>query len=70
MARGQARVLINFGKECQTFHLLEGEKLELTSREGLREADGRLDLPPMTLAVLMSPSEEVENRQVARHQRE
>ena len=65
MQREEARVLLNLGKECQTFELLKGEKLELISK-GSRETPGNtLNLAPMTLAVLLSPSEEVENRQVA-----
>jgi maltooligosyltrehalose trehalohydrolase len=66
MERDQARVLINFGEKPHTFPLLENETLELTSRKGLQDADHAIELPPMTLAVLMSPSEEVENRQVMR----
>ena len=52
-----------------SFALLEGETLELISRNGLEVRDNHLDLPPMTLAVLMSTSEAVENRQVAPHRR-
>ena len=66
MAREEARVLINFGNENCTFELLEGELFQIASREGLVPSENRLELPPMTLAVLLSPSEEVENRQVAR----
>ncbi len=65
MAREEARVLINLGNENRTFELLEGEKLELASRDDLNICKCRLDLPPMTLAILMSPTEEVENRQAA-----
>ena len=65
MARDEARVLINFGKAPYTFALLEGEKLALISRDGPSLSGNHLDLPPMTLAVLMSTTEEVENRQVA-----
>lgn len=69
MERDEARILINFGKMPHTFSLLEGEKLELISREEIGVRDNHLDLPPMTLAVLMSTSEDVENRQVAPHRR-
>ena len=69
MERDEARVLINLGEMSYTFALLEGETLELISREGLGVADNHIDLPPMTLAVLMSTSEEVQNRQVAPHRR-
>lgn len=69
MERDEARILVNFGTEPYTFALLEGEKLELISREEVGLRDNFLDLPPMTLAVLMSTTEEMEDRQVARHQR-
>jgi maltooligosyltrehalose trehalohydrolase len=49
--------------------LLQGETLGLISREGIGVHDNSLELPPMTLAVLMSTSEEVEDRQVAPHNR-
>ena len=65
MTRDEARVIVNFGKENQTFELLEGEELKLGSRKELFVKDNRLDLHPMTIAVLMSPTEEVENRQVS-----
>lgn len=69
MERDEARVVINFGEEPQSFSLLDGEKLEIISREGIRAGEASLDLPPMTLAVLISSTEEVENRQVMRHER-
>lgn len=69
MERDAARILINFGDEPYGFGLLEGEKLELISREGTGVRDNYLELPPMTLAVLMSPTEDVEDRQVAPHNR-
>ena len=69
MERDEARVLINIGEMSYTFALLEGETLELISREGLGVRDNHVDLPPMTLAVLMSTSEEVQNRRVAAHRR-
>lgn len=69
MQRDEARVIINFGEETQSFPLLERETLELISRNGHEAGETSLDLPPMTLAVLISPTEEVENRQVAWHER-
>ena len=66
MERDEARILVNFGKASYSFMLLPGEKLELVSREGLAVQDNAIELPPMTLAVLMSPREEVENRQASR----
>ena len=65
MAREEARVLINFGSEAQTFSILDGETLELSSRKNLQDHNNTLELPPMTLAVLLSSSEAVENRRVA-----
>ena len=67
MARDEARIFINFGEESCPFALLEGERLELCSRDGLSVRDNYIDLPPMTLAVLMSSSEAVENRSVEAH---
>jgi maltooligosyltrehalose trehalohydrolase len=69
MQRDEARVLINMGDKAYAFALLEGEKLQLISREGIGVRGNYLDLPPMTLAVLMSSTEEVEERQVAPHKR-
>ncbi|HTV08911.1 MAG TPA: malto-oligosyltrehalose trehalohydrolase [Candidatus Aquilonibacter sp.] len=66
MQRQEARVLINLGDQPYSFALLEGEELRLISRDGIGVKDNSLNLPPMTLAVLMSPSEEVEDREVAR----
>ena len=64
MERDEARVVINFGERPCKFPLLEGEQLVLASREGTCVQDNHLDLSPMTLAVFMSSSEDVENRQV------
>lgn len=63
--REQARMAVNLGEHPYTFKLLEGEKLELISREGVSVQDGSLNLPPMTFAVLMSPREYFEDRQVS-----
>ena len=65
MERDEVRVVINFGKEPYKISLLEGENLELISRDGLTVAGSYFELPPMTLAVLLSSTEDVENRQVA-----
>jgi len=65
LVRGEARIFVNFGEQPYTFALLESEKLVLTSREGVSVRDGSyVDLPPMTLAVLMSTTEATENRMV------
>jgi maltooligosyltrehalose trehalohydrolase len=64
MERDEARIAINFGKEPYSLGLLEGERLDLVSREGIDVRDGAVELPPMTMAVLLSSSEAVQNRQV------
>jgi len=66
LVRDEARVLINFGEAPYTFDLLEGETLELASRKSVGAWDNRLELPGMTLAVLLSTTEDAENRQVER----
>ena len=65
MQRDEARVLINLSAEPYTFAVLDGEKVELVSRDGVCTCGQNLDLPPMTLAVLMSSSEALEDREVA-----
>lgn len=69
MQRDEARILINFGDKAYAFTLLDGEALTLISRDGVSVQNNSLDLPPMTLAVLMSSTEEMEDRQVAPHRR-
>ncbi|SEB57793.1 malto-oligosyltrehalose trehalohydrolase [Terriglobus roseus] len=64
MEREEARVVVNFGDQPFAFALLEGEQLELASRAEVSVREGYLDVPPMTLAVLLSTSEQFENRQV------
>jgi maltooligosyltrehalose trehalohydrolase len=64
MQRDAVRVLVNFGERPYDFTLLDGEELSLSSREGLATKDGCLELPPMTLAVLLSTTEQVEDREV------
>ncbi len=64
MVRDEARVVVNLGTEPYLFDLLEEEKLTLVSREGLAVTDGKLELPGMSLAVLMSTTEQAENREV------
>ncbi len=65
--REEARLAVNFGEIEYTFALLEGEVLEAISRHGVATNDGCLNLPPMTFALLMSPREAFEDRQVAEH---
>ena len=67
MARDEVRIVVNFGESPYTFSLLSGEKLKLLSREGIDACECRVQLPPMTMAVLMSSTEELEDRQVGPH---
>ena len=69
MERDEARILINFGEEPQTFELLKGEALELISRDEVGVRGNQLGLPAMTMAVLMTSREEMENRLIARSAR-
>jgi maltooligosyltrehalose trehalohydrolase len=64
MQRDEARVLVNLGTGATSFDLLDGEKLCLISRPEIGVKEGRVELPGMTLAVLMSTTEQMEDRQV------
>jgi maltooligosyltrehalose trehalohydrolase len=64
MARDEARVVVNFGTEPYAFELLGGEELKLASREGVSVKDHCVELPGMSMAVLMSTTEEAEDREV------
>jgi maltooligosyltrehalose trehalohydrolase len=64
MVRDEARVVANLGSEPYLFDLLEEETLTLISRKGLAAKDGKIELPGMTLAVLMSTTEQAEDREV------
>ena len=64
MVRDEARIVVNLGEEPYPFDLLAGETLTLVSREGLAVAEGKMELPWMTIAVLMSTTEQAEDREV------
>jgi maltooligosyltrehalose trehalohydrolase len=64
MVRDEARIVANLGTDPTLFDLLEGEELKVVSREGLAIADGKLELPGMTLAVFLSTTEQAEDREV------
>jgi len=64
LQRDEVRIVLNLGIESYGFELLEGEELRLVSREGLGVRDNTMELPGMTLAVLMSTTEEAEEREV------
>jgi len=64
MQREEARIVVNLGTESQRFDLIDGEGLCLISRTGIDIANNAIELPGMTLAVLLSTSEDVEDREV------
>jgi maltooligosyltrehalose trehalohydrolase len=64
LQRDEARIVLNLGQQPFVFDLLEGEELKLISRSGLSMKDNKMDLPPMTLAVLMCTIEQNEDREV------
>jgi maltooligosyltrehalose trehalohydrolase len=64
LQRDEARIVLNLGSESYGFELLESEELRLVSREGLEATDNKMELPGMTMAVLMSSTEEAEDREV------
>jgi maltooligosyltrehalose trehalohydrolase len=66
MQRDEARVVVNFGKEVYPFQLLAGETVELLSCEALEAKEGKIELPPMSMAVLLSSTEQAEERVVER----
>jgi maltooligosyltrehalose trehalohydrolase len=67
MQREEARVVVNLGEQPYAFDLLEGEDLRLVSRAGVGPSGQRMELPPMSLAVLMSSTEQAEDRAVQTH---
>ncbi len=69
MMRDEARMLMNFGTESCAFEVLDGEELALISRNEVTVRESSLELPPMTLAILLSAPEDAENRQVASRRR-
>ncbi len=64
MVRDEARIVANLGEQPYRFDLLEEEALTLVSREGIAAKEGKVELPGMTLAVLMTTTEQAEDREV------
>jgi maltooligosyltrehalose trehalohydrolase len=64
LVRDEARIVVNLGSQPYSFDLLEEESLKLVSRDGLAVTDNKMELPGMTLAVLMSTTEKAEDREV------
>ena len=65
LERCEVRVLANLGKQACSFDLLEGEELKLASRPEIQTNGGSLELPALSLAVLISPMEMAENRRMS-----
>jgi maltooligosyltrehalose trehalohydrolase len=65
LQRDEVRIVANLGAEVYIFDLLEGEELNLVSRAGVEVRENTLALPAMSLVVLMSTTEQVEEREVA-----
>ncbi|MDE1162964.1 MAG: malto-oligosyltrehalose trehalohydrolase [Acidobacteriaceae bacterium] len=64
MQRDAVRIMANLGTTEWSIDLLKGEQLCLSSRAELAPKSNSLTLPPMTLIVLESSAEDVENREV------
>jgi maltooligosyltrehalose trehalohydrolase len=54
MHRGAVQVLLNLGKLEAHFDVPDGFHIELASREGLNAVNGKLAVPPDTIAILSS----------------
>ncbi len=57
MQRAEYRVVVNLGTEPASFNLLEGECVKAASRELAAGGAETLELPAMTLAVLVKPEQ-------------
>jgi maltooligosyltrehalose trehalohydrolase len=66
MQRDEARVVVNFGTEVYPFQMLEGEEVRLLSDKALKVVENRIEVLPMTMAVLLSSTEQTEDREVER----
>ncbi|MDQ2925668.1 MAG: malto-oligosyltrehalose trehalohydrolase [Acidobacteriota bacterium] len=64
MQREEVRIVANFGEQMSSLYLLEGEEVRLVSRENVGAKGKAIELPGMTLAVLMSTTEQLEDREV------
>jgi maltooligosyltrehalose trehalohydrolase len=65
MQRDEVRIVVNLGEQVYPFDLLEGEQLHMASRQGVSEHEGHIELPGMSLAILMSTTEHTEDREVS-----
>jgi maltooligosyltrehalose trehalohydrolase len=64
LQRDEVRTVANFGTALYCFDLLEGEVLKLVSAANVEVRDNALTLPAMSLAVLMSTTAQVEDREI------
>jgi maltooligosyltrehalose trehalohydrolase len=65
MQREAMRILVNLGEQPYFFEALEGEAFCMASREAVGMKGEGIELPGMTLAVMESTTEQVEDRAVA-----
>jgi maltooligosyltrehalose trehalohydrolase len=65
MQRDNVRIVANLGQQTYPFDLLEGEQLHLASHQSIAPQGNTIDLPAMSLAILMSTTEQTEDRAVA-----
>jgi maltooligosyltrehalose trehalohydrolase len=64
MQRDEVRIVVNLGEQPYLFDLEYGEELQLISRPEIAIANNRIDLPPMTIAVLMCTNDQLADRNV------
>jgi maltooligosyltrehalose trehalohydrolase len=64
MQRDEVRIVLNLGEEPYLFDLEHGEELQLISRPELAVANNCIELPPMTIAVLMCTNDQLADRNV------
>ena len=65
MQRDEVRIVVNLGDTDYSIDLLDGEKFCMASRDDLTSGDKNVIVPAMTLVVLESTAEQVEDRQVS-----
>jgi maltooligosyltrehalose trehalohydrolase len=64
MQRDEVRVFVNLGEQSYAFELLEGEEVELISCENTGVQENKITLPAMSMALMLSTTEQMQNRQV------
>jgi len=64
MQRDEVRIFVNLGDHPYAFHLLAGEQLLLASRREIAVVENSIELPPMTISVLMCTAAQRADRDV------